>query len=104
MTLLWLIIEIRTWILSATATVRMTIGADADGGDKEMPNQPAVPMAPKADRETTTRETTTPIMDRVNKKIVMAKNRIIIGTRVFISDCAASENEDDNKIVPVRAM
>ncbi len=72
----------RTWIESATAMVKIIVGASADTGSSRVPTQPAKPRAVVAEKPMTITVARVPGIDRNNT--IMARTRIpyMIGTSV----------------------
>ena len=95
---------IRICTQSATATVRIIVGAPEAGGDKGMPSQPPEPMAARADRVTTIMAANVANSFRVVKMSTTAINRNMVGVNVAKSLCAASENELDSICEPVNSI
>ena len=89
---------------SATATVRIMVGAPEAGGDKGMPSQPPEPMAARADKVTTTMAAKVANNLRVVRISTTAISKNMVGVSVAKSLCAASENELDSICEPVNSI
>ena len=87
---------------SATATVRIMVGAPEEGGVSLTPIQPMTnPIAAAADRPTTRRVVIVPEMERIRSQTVRASTRYMPGVSVWRSLVAASEKELDSMDEPV---
>ena len=90
------------WIESATAMVRMMVGAPEEGGVSLTPNQPITrPMAAAADMVTTRIVAMVPGIERVRKKTVRASTMYMAGVSVARSRWAASAKEFESATEPV---
>ena len=89
---------------SATATVRIMVGAPEVGGEMGMPIQPPAPIAIAAENTVTIMVAIMPKNLRVVTISTTAINKNMVGVSVAKSDCAASENELDSICEPVNSM
>ena len=89
---------------SATATVRIMVGAPEAGGESGKPSQPPVPIAMPADRVTTIIAAKVANNLRVVAINTSAMMTNMVGVKVVKSLCAASENALDSNCEPVNSI
>ena len=75
---------------SATARVRINVGADAEGGVSLKPNQPAIPIPIMIEKMITNKVENVPVMLRVNKNNPIMIAAKASGIRFVISFLLAS--------------
>ena len=95
--------EIRMCTQSATATVRIIVGAPEEGGDRGMLSQPAAPKAIIALRTITITLMSVAQNWRVKSIKTTAMMTNIRGVRVVMSLKADSENELESIWLPVNS-
>jgi len=88
---------------SAMARVRMMVGAEADGGVRRMPNQPASPIAVIADRPITSTVPSVPVNERRNRIMATISTPYISGISVLMSFRPASSKVAFITTMPVMA-
>ena len=89
-------------MLSATAKVVIMVGADALGGVRGSPSQPASPIAVVTDTRTMMTVANIPQNDRKKRSAVIKMTRYIRGVSVDRSCTAASKNEFESMTLPVK--
>ena len=72
-------------MLSAIASVNITVGAEAEGAVSLIPNQPIMPIAVITEKITTSSVATVPVTERNEKNVISAITRYMSGTSVLRS-------------------
>ena len=91
----------RMWMLSATASVMIIVGALADGGVMPMPSQPASPIAVPTDNPMMTKVTAVPVTERSMSPITTRMARNMMGMSEVMSFCEASWKAMFSMAMPV---
>ncbi len=91
-------------MLSAMASVRMTVGAIAEIGASRMPNHPASPMAVAVEKTMTRTVARVPGMHRSVSAVTRIRTPNMMGMSDVMSCCPASAKAAFSMETPVTAM
>ncbi len=84
-------IESRIWMLSATASVRMIVGAGAEAPVSSIPSHPPSPRLTSTEKTITSSVATMPVKERSVSAVTRRTMPYMIGVRVIPSPCACSQ-------------